>query len=97
MCKSKLTFPRLLEKLIQNCGFGGRNKRVKQVDGCLMAGAISVIMSAIHMNRLEKERVMTLNQNFINITLMTLSLKERRTQILLNSSRTCIHTIQILN
>ena len=64
MCKSKLIFPRLLEKLIQNCGFGGRNKRVKQVDGCLMAGVISVIMSAIHMNRLEKERVMTLKPKF---------------------------------
>ena len=64
MCKSKLIFPRLLEKLTQNCVFGGRNKLDKQVDGCQMGGTISVILSGIHMNRLEKEYVMPLKPKF---------------------------------
>ena len=64
MCKSKLVFRRLLEKLTQNCVFSVNNKLVKQVDGCPMGGAISVIMSGIHMNRLEKERVMPLKPKF---------------------------------
>ena len=59
MCKSKLIFHHLLEKLTQNCVFSVNNKLVKQVDQCPMGGAISVIMSGIHMNRLEKERVMS--------------------------------------
>ena len=88
MCKSKLIFRHLLEKLTQNCVFSVNNKVVKQVDGCPMGGAISVIMSGIHMNRLEKEPAMPLKPNFINVTLMTLSLRERRTQILMNYSRT---------
>ena len=52
MCKSKLVFRRLLEKLTQNCVFSVSNKLVKQVDGCLIGGAISVIILGIHMNRL---------------------------------------------
>ena len=53
MCKSKLVFRRLLEKLTQNCVFSVSNKLVKQVDGCLIGRAISVIILGIHMNRLE--------------------------------------------
>ena len=53
MCKSKLVFRQLLEKLTQNCVFSVSNKLVKQVDGCLIGGAISVIILGIHMNRLE--------------------------------------------
>ena len=53
MCKSKLVFRRLLEKLPQNCVFSVSNKLVKQVDGCLIGRAISVIILGIHMNRLE--------------------------------------------
>ena len=64
MCKSKLIFCRFLEKLTQNCVFSVNNKLVKQVDGCPMGGAISVIMSGIHMNRLEKEPVMPLKPKF---------------------------------
>ena len=64
MCKSKLIFCRLLEILTQNCIFSVNNKLVKQVDGCPMDGAISVIMSGIHMNRLEKECVMPLKSKF---------------------------------
>ena len=64
MCKSKLIFHRLLQKLTQNCVFSVNNKLVKQVDQCPMGGAISVIMSGIHMNRLEKERVMPLKPKF---------------------------------
>ena len=64
MCKSKLIFRRLLEKLTQNCAFSMHNKLVEQVEGCPICGAISVIMSGIHMNRLEKERVMSLKSKF---------------------------------
>ena len=53
MCKSKLVFRQLLEKLTQNCVFSVSNKLVKQVDGCLIGRAISVIILGIHMNRLE--------------------------------------------
>ena len=57
MSSSKLIFRRLLEKLTQNCVFSVNNQLVKQVEGCPMGGAISVIMSGIHMNRMEKYRV----------------------------------------
>ena len=46
MCKIKLIFRRLLEKLTQNCVFSVNNKLVKQVDGCPMGGTISVICLA---------------------------------------------------
>ena len=58
MCKCRLIFCHLLEKLTQNCVFSVNNKVFKQVDGCLMGRVISVIMSGIHVNRLEKEHVM---------------------------------------
>ena len=64
MCKSKLIFHCLLEKLNKNCIFSVNNKLVKQVDGCPMGGAISVIMSGIHKNRMEKERVVPLKPKF---------------------------------
>ena len=64
MCESKLIFRQLLERLTQNCVFSVNNKLVKQVNGCLMGGVISVIMSGIHMNRLEKERAMPLKPKF---------------------------------
>ena len=64
MCKSKLIVCCLPEKLTQNCVFSVNNKLAKQVDGCPMGGAILVIMSGIHMNRLEKECVMPLNPKF---------------------------------
>ena len=64
MCKSKLIFRCLLEKLNKNCIFSVNNKLVKQVDGCPMGGAISVIMSGIHKNRMEKERVVPLKPKF---------------------------------
>ena len=55
ICKSKLIFRRLLEKLTKNCVFNVNNTLVKQVKGCPMGGAISVIMSGIHMKRMEKD------------------------------------------
>ena len=64
MCKSKLIVCCLPEKLTQNCVFSVNNKLVKQVDGCPMGGAILVIMSGIHMNRLEKECVIPLKPKF---------------------------------
>ena len=64
MCKSKLIFHRLLEKLTQNCVFSVNNKLVKQVDGCPMGGAISVTMSGIHLKRMEKERVLPSKPKF---------------------------------
>ena len=63
MCKSKLIFRRLLEKLTQNYVFSVNNNLFKQVDGCPMGGAISVIMSGIHMNRMENARVVPLKPN----------------------------------
>ena len=57
MYKSKLIFRRFLEKLTQNCVFSVNNKLVKQVDQCPMGGAISVIMSGIHMNSMGKKRM----------------------------------------
>ena len=55
ICKSKLIFCHLLDKLTQNSVFSVRSRLVTQLDGCSMEGAISVIMSGILMNRLEKE------------------------------------------
>ena len=40
------------------------DKLVKQVEGCPMGGAISVIMSGIHMKRMEKDCVAPLNPEF---------------------------------
>ena len=61
MCKSKLIFRRLLEKLTKNCVFSVNDKLVKQVEGCPLGGAISVIMSGIHMKRMEKDCVAPFN------------------------------------
>ena len=64
MCKSKLIFRRLLEKLTKNCVFSVHNTLVKRVGGCPMGNAISVIMSGIHMKRMEKDCVAPLNPKF---------------------------------
>ena len=64
MCKSKLIFCHLLDKLTQNCIFSVNNKLVKQIDGFPKSGAISVVMSGIHMNRMEKERIVPLKHKF---------------------------------
>ena len=83
MFKSKLFSRRLLEKLTQNLVFSVNNKLVKQVDGCPMGGSISVIMSGIHMNRLEKERVMPLKPK-----LYKRHVDDTINNILINYSRT---------
>ena len=62
MCKSKLIYPRLLEKLTKNCVFSVNDKLVKQIEGCPVGGAISVIMSAIDMKRMKKDCVATLKR-----------------------------------
>ena len=64
MQKDICIFSPLFDKLTQNCVFNVKKKVIKQVDGCLMGGAISVITSDINMNRLEKERVMPLKPKF---------------------------------
>ena len=61
MCKIKLTFCCPLKKLTKNCVFSVNDKLVKQVEGCPMGGAISVIVSGIHMKRMEKDCVGPLN------------------------------------
>ena len=61
MCKSKLIFRRLLEKLTKNCVFSVNDKLVTQVEGCSMGSAITVIMPGIHMKRMEKDCVAPLN------------------------------------
>ena len=57
MCKSKLIFRRLFEKLTKNCVFSVNDTLVKKNEGCSMGGAISVIMSGIQMTRKEKDCV----------------------------------------
>ena len=64
MCKSKLIFRRLWEKLTKNCVFSVIDELVKQIEGCPMGGAISVIMSGIHMKSMEKDCVAPLNPKF---------------------------------
>ena len=64
MCKSKLIFRRFLEKLTKNCVFSVNNTLVKQVERCSMVGTIFVIMSGIHMKRMEKYFVAPLNPTF---------------------------------
>ena len=64
MCESKLIFRRILEKLNKNCVFGVNNTLVRQIEGCPMSGVISVIMSGIHMKRMEKDYVAPLNPKF---------------------------------
>ena len=59
-----MIFRRLLEKLTKNCVFSVNDKLVKQIEGCPMGGAISVIMSGIHMKRMEKDCVAPLNPTF---------------------------------
>ena len=61
ICKSKLIFHRLLEKLTKNSVFSVNDKLVKQVEECHMHGAISVIMSGIHMKTMENDFVVPLN------------------------------------
>ena len=53
-----MIFRRLLEKLTKNCVFS-----VDIRDGCPMGGAISVIISGIHMKRMEKDCAAPLNLN----------------------------------
>ena len=63
MCESKLIFNGpLLDKLTKNCVLSMNDKLVKQIEGCPMGGAISVIMSGIHMKRMETDCVAPLNQ-----------------------------------
>ena len=64
MCKSKLIFRRLLDKLTKNCVFSMNNTLVKQIEGCPMGGTISVIMYGIDMKRIEKDCVAFLYRKF---------------------------------
>ena len=64
MCKSKLIFRRLLEKLTKNCVFSVNGTLLKQIGGCPIGDAISVIMSGIHIARMEEDCVAALNPNF---------------------------------
>ena len=63
MCESKLIFNGpLLDKLTKNCVLSMNDKLVKQIEGCPMGGATSVIMSGIRMKRMETDCVAPLNQ-----------------------------------
>ena len=68
MCKSKLIFRRLLEKLTKNCVFSVDDTLVKQIEACPMGVIfvrhIFVIMSGIHMKRMEKDCVDPFNPKF---------------------------------
>ena len=54
---SKLIFRRLLIKLATECTFKVNNRFLKQVDGCIMGGALSVTFSHIYMVKMENDVV----------------------------------------
>ena len=54
---SKTVFKHLLERLCTDCVFSANGELIRQIDGCPMGGAISVIMSGIFMAKLEKDQV----------------------------------------
>ena len=64
MCKCKLIFGRHLGRLTKNCIFSVNDKLVKQIEGCPMGADISSMMSGIHMKRMQKDRVASLNPKF---------------------------------
>ena len=64
MCKSKLIFRHLLEKLTKTCAFSVNGTLLKQIGGCPIGDTISVIISGIHMTRMEEDCVAPLNPNF---------------------------------
>ena len=55
MCNSKLIFRRLFEKSSKICVFSMNDKLVRQIKGCPMGGATSVIMPDIDIKRMEKD------------------------------------------
>ena len=72
VCKSKLIFCHLLEKLTKNCAFSVNDKLVKQIEGCPLRGGISVIMLVIHLKRMKKDCVAPLTPKFTVVTLVVL-------------------------
>ena len=54
---SKLIFRRLLIKLAKECTFKINSRFVKQVDGCIMGGPLSVTFSDIYIVKMENDVV----------------------------------------
>ena len=52
---SKLIFTRLLVKLAMKCTFKFNNRFLKQADGCIMDGSLSVTFSEIYIVKMENE------------------------------------------
>ena len=68
---SKLIMKRLLLKLTTENTFILSSKFYKQIDGCLMRGPLSVILSDIYMTKTEEEVVKPTNPSFTKDLLMT--------------------------
>ena len=52
ICKKSI-FKKLLNKLTTKCGFSANNRLIKHIDGCPMAGPISVVLSDIYVCKIE--------------------------------------------
>ena len=48
-------FKKLLLKLTKECVFSVNNRLIKQINGCLMGGDISVVFSDIYISKMEEE------------------------------------------
>ena len=56
MCKKSI-FKKLLIKLTKECNFSVNNQSIKQIDGCVMGGPISVVFVKIYMFKMEDDFV----------------------------------------
>ena len=74
---SKLIFTRLLVKLAMKCTFKFNNRFLKQADGCIMDGSLSVTFSEIYIVKMENEIAVP---SFIEGMQRQLQRKENRRQ-----------------
>ena len=57
ICKNKLIFRRLLEKLVSESIFSANNRLYRQTDGCPIGGSFSGIFAGIYMAKIENDIV----------------------------------------
>ena len=62
--------------MFSNSAFIVNDKLVRQIEGCPMGNAIPVIISGIHMKRIQKDCVAHVIQNRTNLTLVTIEQKK---------------------
>ena len=77
-CVKRLIFKRLLERLCFCNIFSVNNELIKQIEGCLMGGSISVVMVNIYMVKLGNDLVKPGNPIFARDMLMIYTTKEHR-------------------